>query len=277
MITAPEALGLPIAFEVVAIFAGALSGGIVAVNHKFDVTGVLVLALVNGLGGGLMRDLLIQNQGVFALQTPRVLLAVLGGAVIAMFFTSIAERLRPALLAVDALSLALFCIAGADKALVAGLNGISAVLVGAITAVGGGLLRDIVCNREPEIVRRGSLYGIAAIAGSIVYVGMVAWLGLARPAAMIVAGLVALALRLGALLLGWESPEPIDLSQAVITAPRQAVGGTVTALRRLTGGLTRRPTRQPTLRRRPPGGPSSTPGEPGSTPPDAPGSSPPSP
>ena len=262
MITAPEALGLPIAFEVAAIFAGALSGGIVAVNHKFDVTGVLVLALVNGLGGGLMRDLLIQNQGVFALQTPRVLLAVLGGAVIAMFFTSIAERLRPALLAVDALSLALFCLAGADKALIAGLNGISAVLVGAITAVGGGLLRDIVCNRESEIVRRGSLYGIAAIAGSTVYVGMVAWLGLARPAAMIVAGLVALALRLGALLLGWESPEPVDLSQAVITAPRQAVGGTVAALRR----LTRRPTQRPARHRRPPGGPGSTPGGPGSPP-----------
>jgi len=170
---------------------------------------------------------------VFALQTPWALLAVLAGAVIAMFFTSIAERLRPALLAIDAASLALFCLAGADKALVAGLNGISAILVGAITAVGGGLLRDIVCNREPEIVRRGSLYGVAAIVGSSVYVAMVAGLGLGKPGAIITGGLVALGLRLGALLLGWESPEPVDLSRTIVSAPRQAVSGTAAALRRL--------------------------------------------
>lgn len=232
-LAAQAPLGLPVSFEFAAIFAGALSGGILAVNRKFDITGVLVLAVVNGLGGGIMRDLLLQDQGIFALDTPFALAAVLAAAVLAMFFATVAKRLRPALFVVDALSLGLFCLAGADKALVAGLSGMSAVMLGAITSIGGGVLRDILCAQEPQILRRGSLYGLAAIMGSTTYVAMVGWLHFAKPVAMVVAASLALLLRFGSLVLGWESPEPVDLTHIVVAAPRNVFATAGAALRRL--------------------------------------------
>ena len=157
----PDAL-LPVWFEVAAIFAGALAGGMTAVRLRFDITGVMVLAVVNGLGGGIIRDTLLQDYGVFALDEPRALWAVLGAALVAMFFFSAARRLRPALAVIDAFSLALFCVVGADKALVAGLTVVPAIMLGTVTAIGGGMIRDVLCDREPEILRRGSLSATAA-------------------------------------------------------------------------------------------------------------------
>lgn len=220
------AIYLPTSFEVAAIFAGALSGGLVAVNRRFDITGILALALVNGLGGGMIRDLLLQSHGVFALEESSALIAVLAASAVAMFFASLAERLRSTLLIVDAFSLGLFCLVGTDKSLVAGLGAVPAILLGSITAVGGGMLRDILCDREPEILRRGGLYSLAAIAGSGVYVVLVTWLNFAKYPAMALAAIIAVSLRLGALWLGWESPEPLDLSGQVVELPRRLLRGT---------------------------------------------------
>jgi uncharacterized membrane protein YeiH len=214
-------LFLPVGFEVAAIFAGALSGALAAVNRRFDVTGVLVLALVNGLGGGIMRDLLLQDYGIFAFESPHALYAVLTAAMVGMFFFSVGERLRPVLMGVDAFSLALFALVGADKALVADLGALSAILLGTITASGGGVIRDLLQNREPALLRRGSLYATAAIVGSAVYVTAAAWLNITKPVAMIAAAVIALMLRFGSLWLGWESPEPVDLTPVVVGVPRR--------------------------------------------------------
>jgi len=210
---------LPVGFEVTAIFAGALAGGLVGVRKGFDVIGVITLAIVTGLGGGIIRDVLLQDYGVFALETPRALIAALLGAGIAMFFLKAATKLRPVLSGVDALSLALFCLVGADKALVAKLTVIPAIMLGSITSIGGGILRDILCDTEPEVLRRGSLYSTVAIVGSAAYVGMVTWLNITKPIAMLVAASIAVALRLGSVWFGWESPEPIDLTDSVTRVP----------------------------------------------------------
>lgn len=213
---------LPVSFEVAAILAGALAGGIVAVRRGFDILGVMTLALVSGLGGGIIRDLLLQKHGIFALDNPRALVAVLVGALIATFFLSAATRLRPVLLVVDTLSLGLFCLVGSDKALVAGLAAIPAILLGTITATGGGVLRDLMCDREPEILRRGSLYSTAALAGSTTYVVMATWLNITKPIALVSAALLAIGLRLGSVWFGWESPEPVDLTGRVSRMPARA-------------------------------------------------------
>ncbi len=212
-------LHLPVPFEVSAIFAGALTGAMVAVNRRLDLTGVLTLALASGLGGGILRDVLLQNQGIFALQTPRALLAVLIGVFIGAFFYRVAERLHVAVVVIDALSLSLFCLVGADKALVSGLNAYAAVLLGVMTAVGGGVLRDVLLGTVPQVMRRGSLYAVAAGVGSVAYVLMVVWLPIAKPIALAVAGLLAFTLRVGSLWLGWESPEPYDLTPAIAQVP----------------------------------------------------------
>ena len=229
-----QSLLLPVWFEVAAIFAGALAGGMTAVRLRFDITGVMVLAVVNGLGGGIIRDTLLQNYGVFALDEPRALGAVLVAALVAMFFFSAARKLRPALAVVDAFSLALFCIVGADKALVAGLTIVPAIMLGTVTAIGGGMIRDVLCDREPEILRRGSLSATAALAGSTTYVMLATWLNITKFPAMLAAASVAMVLRVGSLWLGWESPEPVDLTPTMTAVPRSIFRGGSRLLRRKT-------------------------------------------
>jgi uncharacterized membrane protein YeiH len=227
---------LPIPFEVAAIFAGALSGAMTAVSRRFDLTGLFVLAIVNGLGGGIMRDVLLQDYGIFALDNPRALIAVLIAGFLGAFFFTAAEKTRPVLGVIDALSLGLFTLVGVDKALVAGLAPLAAILLGTITAIGGGIIRDLLCDREPQVMRRGSLYAVAAMAGSTVFVTMVVWLNFTKPAAMVVAAIVAIGLRLGSLWLGWESPEPVDLTHAVGSVPRSMWRGGALILRRTRRG-----------------------------------------
>lgn len=227
-----EPIFLPVPFELAAIFAGALSGAMTAVSRRFDLTGLVLLAMVNGLGGGIMRDVLLQDYGIFALKHPRALIAVLVASAVGAFFFSFAERIKPVLGVIDAVSLGLFAIAGVDRALVAGLTGLPAILLGTVTAIGGGILRDLLCDREPQVMRRGSLFSVAAVAASSIYVTMVTWLNFAKPVGMIVAGVVALVLRTGSLLRGWKSPEPIDLTDVVASVPRSILRGSMAAFRR---------------------------------------------
>lgn len=213
-------IGLPVTFEVAATFAGALTGAMLGVTRRFDITGVFMLALVNGLGGGIIRDLLLQDQGVFALEHPRALIAVLVAATFAFFFLSFAEHLRPAVKVLDAFSLALFCLVGADKALVGGLSIVPAILLGVTTSIGGGVLRDVLTGEIPQVMRRGSYYATAAVVGSSVYVLGAVWLNLAKPVALVLAGLITFSLRVGSLWRGWETPEPRDFTPIVVEAPR---------------------------------------------------------
>ncbi len=214
-------LFLPVGFEVAAIFAGALSGALMAVNRRFDIIGLVVLAVVNGLGGGIMRDLLLQDYGIFALESPRALYAVLAAALVGMFFFSLGEKLRPVLVGIDAFSLSLFALVGADKALVADLGPLQAVMLGTITAAGGGVIRDLLLDQEPALLRRGSFYASAAVAGSVVYVTATTWLNITKPVAMVSAATIALVLRFGSLWLGWESPEPVDLTPRMTAMPKR--------------------------------------------------------
>lgn len=223
---------LPVPFEVTAIFAGALAGAMIAVNRRFDITGLVVLAMVNGLGGGILRDLLLQDYGIFALENPRALVAVIVASIVGAFFFTIAEKIRPLLMPLDALSLGLFALVGADKALVAGLSPIAAILLGTITAIGGGIMRDLLCDREPQVMRRGSLFAIAAVTASTVFVTMITWLNITKPAAMLVAAVLAVILRLGSLWLGWESPEPVDLTHVMRSMPGALLRGGASMFRR---------------------------------------------
>ncbi len=228
-------IGLPISFEIAAIFAGALSGALLGVNRRFDITGVAMLALVNGLGGGILRDVLLQDQGIFALEHPYALIAAVTASVIAFFFTSIAQRIRRVTSVIDAFSLALFCLVGADKALMAGLSAIPAVLLGTTTSIGGGVVRDVMTGEIPQVMRRGTYYAVAAFAGSSVYVLGTVWLNLAKPVALLISAIVTFGLRLGSLYLGWTTPEPYDLTPVVIGKPREFAHRTWKRVRRPPG------------------------------------------
>jgi len=215
---------IPIALEVSATFSGALAGALVGVERKFDVVGITTLAIVAGLGGGIIRDVLLQKYGIYALQYPRVLIAALLAAMVVFFFAGAATRVRPALFLFDALALGLFCVTGSDKALLAGFTFIPAILLGTITSVGGGMLRDVLSGEVPAVLRPGGFYAVASVTGATVYVGLVGWLNFVKPVAMVIVVVVVVALRVLSERLGWSSPLPVDLTPRVASMPRRTLG-----------------------------------------------------
>ena len=236
---------IPVALEVGATFAGALAGALTGVERKFDAIGVTALAIVSGMGGGMMRDVLLQKYGIYALQTPRVLIAALLAALLGFFFFTAAARVRPLLFVIDAVSLGLFCVTGSDKALRAGLTIIPAILLGVITSVGGGILRDLLSDRVPQVMQPGGLYATASVTGATVYVLLVGWLNIVKPVAMIVVVVIVLLMRFASQWLGWTSPVPVDLTHTVAGMPRRVLfhGG------RAVGGVRRlfKPRAEPTI------------------------------
>ncbi|MGH9079448.1 MAG: trimeric intracellular cation channel family protein [Acidimicrobiales bacterium] len=150
-------------------FAFGLSGGLAGVQKRLDVFGVVVLAVVVGLAGGITRDLLI---GIPP-QTFRDwrYLAVAGGAGIVTFVAAPAlKRLERPILVLDAAGLGLFCVTGASTALDFHLGAFEAVVLGAITGIGGGMLRDVLVREIPTVLRTG-LYAIPALIGAAIVVG----------------------------------------------------------------------------------------------------------
>lgn len=214
---------LPASWEIISAFAGALAGALAAVRLRFDLIGIMTLAVVSGLGGGIIRDVLLQKYGVYALQNPRMLMAALAAALFGFFFFSVAERLKGALFLVDALALGLFAAIGTDKAVLAGLTVVPAVLLGTITAVGGGVLRDILTGTVPQVLRPGAFYATAAVAGSIFYITIVEWLNIVKVVALAATVALVIGLRLITRLLGWQTPTASDLTPLVVAAPRRMI------------------------------------------------------
>jgi len=224
--TAPvtdAAAQVPVAFEIIATFAGALAGALVGVKLRFDLVGIVTLAVISGLGGGIIRDVLLQKYGIYALENPRLLIAAIAAGLVVFFFFTLADKLQWSLFLIDAISLGIFSAIGADKALLARLTVIPAILLGTITAVGGGLLRDVLTNDVPQVLRPGGFYATVAVAGSASYVAMVGWLNVVKPLALLVSIALVVGLRLLTHWLGWQTPTATDLTPLVTAAPMKAV------------------------------------------------------
>jgi uncharacterized membrane protein YeiH len=206
----------PLWIELPAVVAGALAGALFAQKRGLDLIGILALALVSGLGGGIIRDVLLARVPL-ALQDSWYLWAVAGAAVVGAFFAQAAKRMRLAMLLVDAVSLALFSVIGAQGGLSAGLPIPASILLGTITGVGGSVLRDmLVGETPPRMLRRGPPYASAAFLGAGLYVGLVAGLDVRKFVAQISAVVLILLVRGIAQWRGWESLEPKDLTPVVL-------------------------------------------------------------
>jgi uncharacterized membrane protein YeiH len=149
-------------------FIFGLSGGLAAVRAKLDLFGVVVLAAVVGLAGGILRDLLIGTPPA-TFRDWRYLAAAGAAGLVCYFARPRLERIRRGVLVFDALGLGLFCVTGATKALDFGVGAISAILLGAITGIGGGMLRDVLLRDVPTVLRH-DLYAIPALLGAGVLV-----------------------------------------------------------------------------------------------------------
>src|SRR5689334_21946030 len=156
--------------DLVGTFVFAISGAVAAVNRRLDIFGVLVLSFVAGNVGGMTRDVLIGSLPPAALTDRLILLvSVLAGLVTFWWYAGV-DRLRSPVLLFDAVGLALFAVTGAQKALAFGLRPVMAALLGMLTGIGGGIMRDLLLNEVPTVLRR-EIYALAALAGATVVVG----------------------------------------------------------------------------------------------------------
>jgi len=195
-----------VVLDLIGIFVFAISGALVAVRKQLDLFGVLVLAGVTGLGGGFLRDVLIGATPPAALADWRYLLVPTTAGLVTFLFHSSLRRYERWVLLFDAFGLSLFCVAGALKAVEYGLGPVPAALMGMVTGIGGGMLRDLLAGRVPWIFG-GELYATPALAGAAVAV-LLDRADLALPIATVAGALVCLVWRLLAMWRDWRAPLP---------------------------------------------------------------------
>jgi uncharacterized membrane protein YeiH len=186
----------------VAVFA--VSGALAAGRKALDLFGVLVIAALTAVGGGTIRDLLLDRHPIFWIADPTYLIVIGTAALLTLLYVRIRPPPGNALSLADALGLALFSLSGAQIAVAEGLSPIIAVLMGTITGVAGGVLRDVLCAEIPLILRR-DIYATAAIAGISFYLTAEA-LGVPRLWAFALGTSVVVALRVSAIVWGLRLP-----------------------------------------------------------------------
>ena len=195
---------LPIVLDLTGTFVFALSGALAGTKRGLDLFGVMVLSFAAGNSGGITRDLLIGAVPPGAVGDWRYLGVSLVAGLVTFYFSPVIVRMSNAVLVFDAAGLALFAVAGSSKALSFGLNPVMATVLGMVTGIGGGMVRDVLLAEIP-IVLRADLYAVAALAAAaIVVVGHVFELPVAPVTA--VALISCFLLRLMAIKRGWRLP-----------------------------------------------------------------------
>jgi uncharacterized membrane protein YeiH len=182
----------------------AASGALSAGRKSLDVLGVLIIAALTAIGGGTIRDLLLDRHPIFWVENPVYMLVIVIAVAVTLAWTRRRPAPRDALLIADALGLALFAISGARIAMRLGLPWPSVILMGTITGTAGGVLRDLLSAEIPLVLRR-DIYVTAAIAGIAVYLGLAA-LGLPSPGPSLIGAATVVALRLAAIVYDLHLP-----------------------------------------------------------------------
>ena len=196
-----------LALDLLGVFVFGLSGGLAAVRKQFDVLSVLMLAAAAGLGGGILRDVLIGAVPPVGVSDWRLLSAACAAGLITFFFHPGVARIEGAILLLDAAGLGLFAVAGTLKALELGTTPLTAVIVGVLTGVGGGVLRDLLAGDQPRLFAEREWYATPALLGVTAYAA--AWSAdLDGPLATWGCVLVIAVLRILGLTRGWQVPAP---------------------------------------------------------------------
>lgn len=193
-----------LALDLSGTFIFALSGATAGARHKLDLFGVLVLSFAAANSGGITRDLLIGSIPPAAISDWRyIAVSLLAGMVVFLWYPAV-NRLRSPVMVFDAAGLALFAVSGANKALAFQLNPLTAVLLGVLTGIGGGMMRDILLAEVPSVLH-AELYAVAALAGAVVVVSG-ARLGLPSGPVTAAGAVLCFGLRYLAIRRGWGLP-----------------------------------------------------------------------
>jgi uncharacterized membrane protein YeiH len=204
----PSLFTIPLWIDLTAVGIGAVQGAMFAgrfTDRRFDLLGVALIGIVVGLGGGLLRDILLGGIPA-ALQSNWYLPVAMMSALLGMLLQSIFNRLGPLIVGLDAVTIGLFGAIGTTKALSYGLPEIPALFVGVIAAVGGSILRDLLLNVPIAVMHVGSLYAVAAAVGCGLLVALVGF-DVQITVAALISVVVTAVIRMLAAKFGWSLPE----------------------------------------------------------------------
>jgi len=203
-------VALPYAVEMGAVAFGALSGALHATRKGLDPVGVFTLALICAIGGGAIRDVLLQQGTPIFLRSPSYLAIATLASVVGLLFARAVRAALPVIGVVDTLLIGVWVVIGAERALLVDLSYETAAFLGVITASGGGLLRDLLCHVVPSAVRPGEWYVAAAIPAAVAFVLLV-MAGVGIDIAQVTTIVGAAALRAGSQRFGWRTPTAYDV------------------------------------------------------------------
>lgn len=183
----------------------ALTGALVASRAQLDIVGFAFVACLTAVGGGTVRDLLLNRDPVFWVGDPNYILLAAAAAVAVFFTAHLVESRMRWVIWLDSFALAVAVPAGTGAAIALGKGPVIVVLMGMATGSLGGLMRDVVCNEVPLVLKQGELYITCAMAGAISAV-LGIWLGLELRHALLLCAAVCWGLRAGSILFGWHLP-----------------------------------------------------------------------
>jgi uncharacterized membrane protein YeiH len=204
----PSLFSIPLWADLLAVGIGALQGATFAAqfrDRRLDLLGVAIIGIATGLGGGLLRDVLL-SQLPAALSNNWYLIVATAAALLGMLLERLFARLSVFITVLDALTIGLYCAIGTTKALTVGVPPVPAVFVGVLAAVGGSILRDLLLGVPIAVMSVGSLYAVAAVAGATTLV-ILSELGVSALLAAILCVVVTFGVRTLAVLFHWSLPE----------------------------------------------------------------------
>ncbi|SOY41378.1 conserved hypothetical protein, UPF0126; putative TRANSMEMBRANE PROTEIN [Cupriavidus phytorum] len=193
--------------EVIGVLAFAVSGVVDARKQRLDVVGTFVVAFATAFGGGTVRDVLLDRRPFYWVDHEGYVLLIFAMSFGASFVLRVVSRVASdrAMIVADAIGLGLFSVTGASLALVAQMTPTVAVMMGIISAVFGGVVRDVLCNEVPMILRDRSPYATCSFIGCWIYIGLT-WAEVQQEAALLTGALAIIAMRLASVRYGWKLP-----------------------------------------------------------------------
>ena len=207
-------LTVPWSIDYFSVIAGVLTGALFACDRKLDIIGTVVCGLITGYGGGVLRDTLMQGTGVYFTSHPDLIVTCILICSFVFYFRGIFKHLEATVFLADALSVGLFALAGASKAVAFEQGMVLSVIMGGITAVGGGAIRDICVGEVPGVFQRSNYYAVAGLGGAAVYV-VLARFGCPLALAGIACVLAVVALRYWSVYFDWCTTSEADLTPRI--------------------------------------------------------------
>ena len=172
-------------YDYLSVIVGGITGALFACDRNLDIVGAVTLGLMTGYGGGVVRDILLDGHGFYFMQHADLVLIAAAICAFVFFFQGVFKHLDATVFFADALSVGLFALAGASKAVSCDVGFVYAVLLGAITGVGGGAIRDVCVGEVPGVFKESNFYAVASLGGALMYVVAV-YVEIAKPGGLAV-------------------------------------------------------------------------------------------